>query len=185
MVNLALPRIPVARQKQLGEIVVIQFAREDTHCADRAQVAALYKILTTTAVPVKRSPNIFGLIVVDGPAVNAAAGPSFYRLLFRGLRRQAEHAEGVVGGLAHDVQHILRQHTAPALLQPLSTSVLFSHLVGDASGPLGSALEGVHMLNILRRHRSLEEEAYRKTGQPLLDAGVDPHGIPQFCNKFE
>ena len=185
LVSLVLARIPVAWEERLGEIVVAQLAPKDTHCSDPAQVAALHKILTTLTAPLKQSPYTFRLIVVDTPAVNAAAAPGGYILLFRGLLHQAEDAEEVAGVLAHEVQHILQQHTTRALLQQLSTSFLFSLLVGDVSGPLASGLEGAHMLNMLRHNRRQEEEADRKGMLLLLDAGVDPHGMIQFFDKLE
>ena len=185
LVSLALPRIPVAWEEQLGAVVVAHLAPKDAQCSDPARVAALHKIMTTLTAPLEQSPYTFRLIVVDTPAVNAAAAPGGPILLFRGLLHQAEDAEEVAGVLAHEIQHILQQHGTRALLQQLSTSFLFSLLVGDVSGPLASGLEGVHLLNMMRHNRRQEEVADHTGMQLLLEAGIDPHGMIRFFGKLQ
>ncbi|MBI3026343.1 MAG: M48 family metallopeptidase, partial [Candidatus Tectomicrobia bacterium] len=119
------------------------------------------------------------------PTVNALAAPGGFIVVFRGLLERTRTAEELAGVLAHEVEHVLQRHATKALVQHVSTGLLFTAVTGDVSGVMAYGLESARVLGALRYSRAAEEEADAEGLQLLLAARVDPAGMIAFFEGME
>lgn len=185
MASVVAPHVPVSWEERLGRAVSDQLAPAEKRCAEPTRLDAIQAITTTLTSAAKTSPYTFRVVVLDTPSVNALATPGGYVVVFRGLLEHTETAEELAGVLAHEFQHVLRQHATRALLRHASTGILLAAVSGDVSGAMTYGLEGARILADLRYSRQDEEEADREGYRMLTAAGVDPAGMTQFFETLQ
>jgi predicted Zn-dependent protease len=95
------------------------------------------------------------------------------------LERTA-NAEELAGVLAHELQHILKQHVTRSLIEQASMSLIVAAVVGDLSGIASFSVEAAQMLARNRFSRQHESEADEAGLKMLLAARVDPAGMLAF-----
>jgi beta-barrel assembly-enhancing protease len=179
------PFVPAAWEDHLGGEMVKQIAPSETRCTDPERLEMLYKIVDTLIAPFPDQPYTFRIVVLNDPTVNALAAPGGHVIILRGLMELTQSAEEMAGILAHELQHILKQHTTKALLQDASTGILLAALAGDVSGALTFALESARTLGMLRYSRQYEDESDLEGMQMLLAAKIDPNGMVTIFEKLE
>ncbi|MBI5627862.1 MAG: M48 family metallopeptidase, partial [Candidatus Rokubacteria bacterium] len=122
---------------------------------------------------------------VDDPTVNALAAPGGFIVVFRGLLERTRTPEELAGVLAHEIEHVLQRHATKALVQHVSTGLLFTALTGDVSGVMAYGFESARVLGTLRYSRAAEEEADTEGMRLLLAAHIDPAGMIAFFEGME
>ncbi len=184
MASVVAPHVPVSWEERLGRAVSDQLAPAERRCTESTLLDAVQAItmrLTSTAT----TPYTFRVVVLDTPSVNALATPGGYIVVFRGLLEHTDSPEELAGVLAHEFQHVLRQHATRAVLRHASTGILLAAVSGDVSGAMAYGLEGARVLAELRYSRRDEEEADREGYRMLLAAGVDPAGMMRFFETLQ
>jgi Zn-dependent protease with chaperone function len=185
LASVVAPHVPVSWEEHLGRTVSEQLAPEERRCTEPTRLEALQTITTTLTSAAKTSPYTFRVVVLDTPSINALATPGGYVVVFRGLLEHTETAEELAGVLAHEFQHVLRQHATRALLRHASTGILLAAVSGDVSGAMTYGLEGARVLAELRYSRQDEEEADREGYRMLTTARVDPAGMLRFFETLQ
>lgn len=178
------PHVPVAWEERLGQSVVENLAPPEKRCTDQNGTEMINGIMTRLTTPLTTPHYTFRVVVVNSPVVNAFAAPGGYIVVFRGLLAQTKTPEELAGVLAHEMQHILKQHTTRALLQHASIGLLLTALAGDTSGAMTKGLESARTIGLLRYSRENEEEADREGMQLLLKAGINPEGMIAFFERL-
>lgn len=125
------------------------------------------------------------MTIVDQPSLNAFALPGGHILLLRELVEATETPEQLAGVLAHELHHILKQHSTRAILEQGSTSLLITAVTGDFTGALAFGVESARVLGTLRYSRLHEEEANREGMHILQTVGVDPNEMIAFYRTLE
>ena len=82
--------------------------------------------------------------------------------------------------LAHEIQHVLKQHATQLLLQHASTGLLLIAVSGDITGVVPYGIESARVLGTLRYSRDFESEADGEGLRMLLAADVDPRAMIGF-----
>ena len=168
------PRIPVSWEEQLGSSVLEYLAPSANRCVDQIRLPAIESIVTRLSRTMPDSPYRLRLTIVDRPAVNAFALPGGQMVVFRGLLEATETSEQLAGVLAHELQHIYKQHSTRAMIEQASTSLLIAAVTGDFTGGVAYGIEGARVLGMLRYSRLHEGEADREGLRLLQAVGIDP-----------
>ncbi|TKB73216.1 MAG: M48 family metallopeptidase [Nitrospira sp.] len=179
------PRIPVSWEEQLGASVLAQLAPSDTRCVDLNRFPALETVVARLSRAMPDSPYRIQLTVVDNPVMNAFALPGGQVVVFRGLLEATETSEQLAGVLAHELQHIYKQHPTRAIIEQASTSLLIAAVSGDFTGALAYGIEGARLLGVLRYSRLHEDEADREGLRLLQAVGIDPAEMIAFYRIME
>jgi Zn-dependent protease with chaperone function len=179
------PHIPVSWEEQLGTSVLEQLAPPADRCDDQNRLRALESIVTRLSRGMPDSPYRIRLTVLDRPAINAFALPGGHVVVFRGLLEATETPEQLAAVLAHEFQHIYKQHSTRAIIEQVSTSLLIAAVSGDFTGGLAYGIEGARVLGMLRYSRLHEDEADREGLRLLQAAGIDPAEMIAFYRIME
>lgn len=185
LAKLVAPHIPVSWEEQLGISVLEQIAPSANRCLDRHRLPTLENVVTRLSRAVPDSPYRIRLTVVDRPAVNAFALPGGQVVVFRGLLEATETPEQFAGVLAHELQHIYKQHSTRSLIEQASASLLIAAVTGDFTGGVTYGIEGARVLGILRYSRLYEDEADREGLRLLQSIGIDPAEMIAFYRIME
>jgi Zn-dependent protease with chaperone function len=179
------PRIPVSWEEQLGASVLPQLAPADSRCVDQNRFPAIESVVARLSRAMPESPYRIQLTVVDKPVMNAFALPGGQVVVFRGLLEATETPEQLAGVLAHELQHIYKQHPTRAIIEQASTSLLIAAVSGDFTGALAYGIEGARVLGVLRYSRLHEDEADRDGLRLLQTVGIDPAEMIAFYRIME
>ena len=172
-------RIPIAQEVGIGrqafEGMRGQLKLENTGPAYAA-------VSTIGARLTKGSKYTYEFHVAEDTAVNAFALPGGVIVVNTGLIDLTTRPEELAGVLAHEVQHVELRHSVRGMVKSLGLRGLFAFATGDIGGTLvGEAVVGI---TDLKFSRDDESEADRLGLDSLIDADIDPSGMPTFFERM-
>lgn len=170
-------RIPAGIEQQLGESVLAQTRAQ----SKMVEAGPAFNAVHTIARRLGRPEEKLRFFVADRPEVNAFAAPGGIVVVFTGLLRTADSAEEVAGVLAHEIAHVELRHSLRQLVKVAGLKVLFSAVLGDYGQLAGWGAQ----LTELKFSRDAEREADSRGLQRLVEARIDPQGLPRFFEKLE
>jgi predicted Zn-dependent protease len=154
------------------------------------QVASNYvqalgvSIARTTA----RSDLEWRFRIVDSRAVNAFALPGGFIYVNRGLIERAETLDELAGALAHEVSHVALRHSVRQMEKQTNTGVaveLGCRLTDLCSSEVARAAIQIGGAALFARYsRHDEAEADSQAVQLVVNAGIDPNGIPALFKRL-
>jgi predicted Zn-dependent protease len=109
---------------------------------------------------------------------NAFALPGGIIVVHTGLIEVTKRPEELAGVLAHEVQHVERRHSLRGLVKELGWRGLWAVAMGDVAGSMAG--QAVAELTSLQFSRDHEREADLYGFDALVNAGIDPSGLPAF-----
>ncbi len=126
----------------------------------------------------KASKYRYEFHVVDDKTLNAFAIPGGIVVVHSGLITATKRPEELAGVLAHEVQHVELRHSIRGMVKDLGLRGLWAFATGDLGGTLvgQAALE----MTSLKFSRDDESEADGRGFDALVNAGIDPSGMPAF-----
>lgn len=178
-------QVPPAWEARLGRQVVGSMAAKAAACQDARVNRAVDGLVQRLASTVPNNPYTFRVLVLRDPQVNALAAPGGYMVVYSGLLEKTRRPEELAGVLAHEMQHVLQQHSTKAILRQVSGTVLLSAVLGDLGGAQQQALEIATQLGDLRYSRQSETAADLGGLRMLQAASIDPRGLPDFFGVLE
>ena len=126
--------------------------------------------------------------IVDSRQINAFALPGGYIYVNRGLIERAEHLDELAGALAHEVGHVVLRHAARQIEKQTKTGVaveLGCRLTDLCNSDVARAAIQVGGAALFARYsRQDEAEADSEAVQLVVNAGIDPTGIPALFNRL-
>ena len=177
--------IPVEWEQSLGESVFEQYKAQRKFIDDPEVIASLDKI---TAPLLNRIPDKrydFKIYIIEDASINAFALPGGYMALHTGLLLNVEHAEELLGVLAHEISHVTLQHGLRKLIDSMGLLIMIKAFFGDASGIWGEVVKSGAFLLDQQFSRSFEREADETGFSYLVNAGIDPGGMVGFFQRLE
>lgn len=171
--------IPVEQEVGIGrqafEGMRGQLELEDTGAAYEA-VSAIGARLT------KGSKYTYEFHVAGDTVENAFALPGGVIVVNTGLIDLTARPEELAGVLAHEIQHVELRHSVRGMVKSLGLRGLFAFATGDIGGSLpGEAVVG---MTGLKFSRDDESEADRAGLDSLIEADIDPSGMPAFFERM-
>jgi predicted Zn-dependent protease len=156
----------------------------------RDPVAAKYvqalgeSIARTTA----RADLVWQFQIVDSRNVNAFALPGGFIYVNRGLIERAERLDELAGALAHEIGHVVLRHSVRQIEKQTKTGVaveLGCRLTDLCNSDVARAAIQVGGAALFARYsRHDEAEADSEAVQLVVDAGIDPRGIPSLFRRL-
>jgi len=126
--------------------------------------------------------------IVDSRQINAFALPGGFIYVNRGLIERAEHLDELAGALAHEIGHVVLRHSARQIEKQTKTGVaveLGCRLTDLCNSDVARAAIQVGGAALFARYsRHDEAEADSEAVQLVVDAGIDPNGIPALFNRL-
>ncbi|WP_246124881.1 M48 family metalloprotease [Exilibacterium tricleocarpae] len=184
-----------AQEYQLGQSWLRAFRSQVPTFSD-AQVheyleQTLYRLVGHSQLRDRR----LELIVVKNPTMNAFAVPGGVVGVHTGLLLYAESEHQLASVLAHELAHLSQRHFArgveqrqnastPTLAALLASLVLAATAGGDAGLAALTATQAAALDARLRFSRQNEQEADRIGMQTMVEAGMNPHAVPEMFERM-
>lgn len=172
-------RIPAEFEAQIGDLTLAQ-ARTQSKLQDSGATVEIIRQIGEKLTPGSR--HRYRWFVASDPSVNAYAAPGGVVVVNTGLIRAAASAEELAGVLAHEVSHVELRHSLKGAIKNLGLRTLLSLALGDFSGTLAG--EAAANLTEMKFSRDAEAQADQAGLQRLVQAGIDPQGMPRFFAKL-
>ncbi|HLH01038.1 MAG TPA: M48 family metallopeptidase [Bryobacteraceae bacterium] len=182
------------QQIQLGEKVAQQVYRQMPVLPESSPVTEYIQNLGERLVAV--APGYkwpYHFHVVNMAEINAFALPGGEVFVNLGAIQAAESEAQLAGAMAHEISHVVLQHSAcnaerqqrVGLLAGLG-QIAAGVLLGGAAGTV--AQEGIGLtagFGFLKMSRGAEKQADLEGARLAYNAGFDPRGLPQFFQIIE
>ncbi len=183
LVDLAVKRVPVSWEEEMGQGTVDSFAARGEVVGAGVAVEALRGIGERLIGALGGTPYTYRWHVVEDDDVNAFAAPGGFVVVTTAMLREAASPEEVAGVLAHEIQHVELRHGVRGVLKRLGFRAILAVLIGGEGGLLETA--GVAgALGELKFGRDQEREADRRGFALLVNARVDPRGMQRFFDRL-
>lgn len=121
--------------------------------------------------------------IVDSKDVNAFAVPGGFIYMNRGLIERATNMSQVAGVLGHEIGHVTQRHSVEQQQAAQGANIGITAvcvLTSVCSNPAGEAVIGLGANAVFARFsREDEDEADAVAVTYLIQAGIDPTGIPE------
>ncbi len=111
--------------------------------------------------------------VIVSEEINAFAIPGGNIFIYSGLLEKMESPEELVALIGHEVTHVTERHSLKSILRSVASSLLFTVLLGDASGLVSQA----DQFKQLDYSRELETEADKNGLAIMVKNGMQPDGM--------
>jgi beta-barrel assembly-enhancing protease len=126
--------------------------------------------------------------IIDSREINAFALPGGFIYVNRGLIERAERLDELAGALAHEVGHVVLRHSVHQIEKQTKTGVaveLGCRLTNICNSDVARAAIQVGGAALFARYsRHDEAEADSEAVQLVVDAGIDPTGIPALFRRL-
>ena len=126
--------------------------------------------------------------IIDSRQVNAFALPGGFIYVNRGLIERAERLDELAGAVAHEIGHVVLRHSARQIEKQTKTGVaveLGCRLTDLCNSDVARAAIQVGGAALFARYsRHDEAEADSEAVQRVVDAGIDPNGIPALFRRL-
>lgn len=116
--------------------------------------------------------------------VNAFALPGGKIVIFDGLVQRMESWEELAGLIGHEKAHVDQKHAVKNLTRSLSSYIVFSAMLGDASGVSSILIENVNMLNEMANSRAYETEADMEGLETLRQLKIKPEAMQDLFKRL-
>ncbi|MEM7402083.1 MAG: M48 family metalloprotease [Pseudomonadota bacterium] len=185
----------VAKEIELGRILIAE-VRGHLPVSNDPELAQYIHSLGTRITSAGVNSNFpFTFILVQNPAVNAFALPGGIVAINTGLLTLGQQESEVASVFAHEIAHVTQRHIARNFANAKSFSVISAlTLLGSilaaayGGGELGQAAIITTQSGLQERQlaysRSFEQEADRIGMQFLVNANIDPQGMPLFFQRL-
>lgn len=184
LVEVAVSRIPVEWEQQLGESAYRDFLAHQEVMKEGLPVTALEEMAQRLTEQIPNNPYKFEVTVVKSDVVNAFALPGGHVVVFTGLMKKAESGEEVAGVMSHELNHVLQRHGLERIVKSLGLVTVMAIVLGDQQGLVGMMKQvGVELLT-LKFGREQETEADVTGLQLLQRAKIDPSGMIKFFERL-
>jgi predicted Zn-dependent protease len=121
--------------------------------------------------------------VVNTDDVNAFALPGGFIYVNRGLIDQTQRLDQLAGTLGHEIGHVVRRHAVDQMKKQTGANIgvsllcTLTHVCERAGGRIVINAAGSALFAKYSRHD--EAEADSEAVVNVVNAGIDPHGIPE------
>jgi predicted Zn-dependent protease len=178
----------VAQEDELGDQYAAAIAAEVPMLEDSAATAWLGVLGARLTSVADRDNRDWHFYLVDDSTVNAFAVPGGHIFVHRGLIEQAESYSELAGVLGHEVAHVTLRHSVDQMRSRTRTGVLVTVLcaiVNVCSSTAAQVAIDVGGQALFARYsRDDEAQADSAAVGYLLDAGINPQGIPRMFERL-
>ncbi|MFK8026644.1 MAG: M48 family metalloprotease [Gammaproteobacteria bacterium] len=186
--------LSINQEIELGKILVAQVNQRLPVSEDPELRNYLQSLGTRLISGGLNSDFPFYFRLVFDPRINAFAMPGGIVAINSGLLLLSQSESELASVVAHEISHVSQRHIARRYSRQQSLSVLNTIALlgtvlatiygGDAGQAVGSATLGAFRDASLSYSRSFEQEADRIGMALLINANLDPFGMPRFFERL-
>jgi predicted Zn-dependent protease len=181
---------------EVGQDQEVELGRRNAEQVDaqlplvRDPVATNYvqQLGTSIARTTDRADLDWRFRIIDSRQVNAFALPGGFIYVNRGLIERSEQLDELAGVLGHEIGHVVQRHSVRQMEKQTKTGVaveLGCRLTNLCSSEVARAAIQVGGAALFARYsRQDEAEADSVALRFVIDAGIDPRGIPSLFKKL-
>jgi predicted Zn-dependent protease len=174
----------------------VELGRRDAEQVDaqlplvRDEIAANYvqALGASIAGTTSRADLDWRFRIVDSRQINAFALPGGFVYVNRGLIEHAERLDELAGAIAHEIGHVVLRHSVHQMEKQTKTGVaveLGCRLTNICNSDVARAAIQVGGAALFARYsRHDEAQADSEAVQLVVDAGIDPTGIPALFRRL-
>jgi predicted Zn-dependent protease len=186
--------LSVEEEKALGHQAQRAVRQQTTLMRDRAVVNYIRQLGAEIVAAARPTPFDVRWYVVEDEELNAFAIPGGSIYVNTGLIAKVNHADELVGVLAHELGHVTGRHVAQNVRRQRNTGLIatiFTFVVAILTGnpylanagDLVSQIAGIAYLNTFTR--DFEREADALAIETLVKAGWNPEGMPRLFETMK
>lgn len=186
--------LSVNQEIELGKILLTQINQRLPVSEDPELRNYLQSLGTRLISGGLNSDFPFYFRLVFDPRINAFAMPGGIVAVNSGLLLLSESESELASVVAHEISHVSQRHIARRFsrqqnLSVLNTIALLGTVLatiygGDAGQAAGTATLGAFQNSALSYSRAFEQEADRIGMSLLVNANLDPYGMPRFFERL-
>ncbi|MEC9284206.1 MAG: M48 family metallopeptidase [Bdellovibrionota bacterium] len=179
-VDLIVDQIPYKMERQLGDTLFKNLKSQFEFVEDE-NLLKRYRAIAQSSLEKNAPPfNKIKLYIVKGEQTNAFAMPGGHIVFFEGALKEFKNYSEFVGVLQHELSHVRLRHSLKNILSSVSTYLLVSVFLGDASGLLAVLADQGSFLLRQSYSREYELEADNSAFDVLIENNIDPRGMVGF-----
>lgn len=167
---------------ELGRRNAQQVAAQLPVLRDPATTSYLQQLGLAIARTTSRADLDWRFNIIDSREVNAFALPGGFIYVNRGLIERADRLDQLAGVLGHEIGHVVQRHSVQQLEKQTKTGVAVEigcRLTDLCNNDVARAAIQVGGAALFARYsRQDEAEADSVAVEFMIDAGIDPRGIP-------
>ncbi len=186
--------LSVNQEAELGKILLSQINRRLPVSTDPELRSYIQSLGTRLISGGLNSGFPFYFRMVFDPRINAFAMPGGIVVINSGLLLLSESESELASVVAHEISHVSQRHIARRFSRQKNFSVINTIAMlgtilatvysSDAGRALATTTQGVLQSNELAYSRAYEREADRIGMLLLVNANLDPHGMPRFFGRL-
>lgn len=169
-------RIPPEMEAKLGNLIFIQFAADEKLLEQGAWDEDLKALTQPLLDALGATPYKFRFYLKRDSSPNAFALPGGIIVIHTGLIEMADTPEQVAGVLAHEIGHVVQQHSLRNMVHTAGFAILVQSIFGDISGLIAVIGDRATFLMSRKFSREFESDADEFGWNLLTRADIDPRG---------
>lgn len=181
------PAISTQQEVELGR----QYAAEINQQLPIVQDASINRYINRLGDQIARKADPRGIdytfFVVNSDVINAFAVPGGYIYINRGLIENTDNMSELAGVLGHEIGHVVARHGVEQMQKMQNAQLglmLGTILLGQPSDLAQAGIQVGGAAFFAKHSRGAENEADQLGIEYLVQAGIDPRGIPSFFQKL-
>lgn len=184
VVDFAVANIPYKIEKQLGDTLFNNLKAQFKFVEDKELLDQYKKIAENSLVNLEPPYNDIQLYIVKSDETNAFAMPGGHIVFFEGALKEFKNYSEFAGVLQHEISHVKLRHSLKNILSSVSTYLLVSVFLGDASGLIAVLADQGSFLLRQSYSREYELDADNAAFEALVKSKIDPRGLLGFFQSL-
>jgi predicted Zn-dependent protease len=180
--------ISAAEEKAMGDAYAASIRQQLSVTSDAALTSRVEVLARRLAATSGSDYRDWRYYVVDDTLVNAFAVPGGHIFVFRGLLERARTDAEVAGVLGHEIAHVVLRHSVDQLKKRQKANILvtlFCWATGACESTVAQVAIGLGGEALFAKHsRDDERQADSAAVEYLLNAGIDPRGVPDMFRRL-
>ncbi|MFN8298656.1 MAG: M48 family metallopeptidase [Chitinophagales bacterium] len=164
--------VPVNTEQKIGEQAYLQFTVGASINKDASVIANrfLNNLHFKSEYPVS-------ITIINDSTVNAFALPGGRIVVYAGILHKMNSASQLAALLSHEYSHVVLKHSTRSLFRALSSYIMVSLFLGDATGVAAVVVQNADQLKQLSYSREFESDADKNGLQLLAEQHINPQGM--------
>jgi len=171
-------QLPLSFDKELGD-AARKSMQEDVDSTG-SQLLTKFAAQMTWSTPEKLT-----FTVVPSNIENAYALPGGYVVVYTGLLKRLDKKEQLAALLSHEVAHVTRRHSVRKLCRDMSSSLLLTALLSNASGATATLYSNASAVYNLTYSRQYEEQADITGMETMRRNHIDQQGMVELMSALK
>lgn len=185
MVRSLVARVPVEWEQELGDKVIADLKEKEKFVEDTNLMARVTQAVAPLLPVVPNHGLQYKFYLMEYQMPNAFALPGGHVVVTTSLVKLADRPEEIAGVVAHELAHVTQRHGFRKIISSAGPLLLSQLFLRGNSGVMGVLVGSSQLLVAQGFSQEYELEADDVGWQYLVDAHIDPRGMPEILKKIK